>query len=45
MKVGRKNLWPLEVGHGTKKFENHWFKQSDLKVDFSFEEGEIENLA
>ena len=24
IKVGRKNLWTLEIGHGTKMVEKHW---------------------
>ena len=28
IKVGLKNLWTFEVGHGTKKVEKHWSRPS-----------------
>ena len=28
IKVGRKNLWTIEVGHGTKKVEKHWVRET-----------------
>ena len=35
VKVGHKDLWPLEMGHGTKKVENHWSRILCCKPDVS----------
>ena len=45
IKVGCKNLWTLEVGHGTKKVEKHWSRQdaAPLREEQLGKLGEEEN--